>query len=246
MSAEWTKTFTHPGSEWRSAPFWSWNDRLTPEEARRQVRSMRTAGMGGFFMHARYGLETPYLGDEFMDVVRACVDEATKLDMQAWLYDEDRWPSGAAGSLTTGPHPEFRARCVVRAWPGQEVRDGAEFLVAFDAVEEGETGRLVHLRRLAEGEEAREGRRLSFYTHPARTRGWYNGASYLDTMDAEAVAEFIRVGYEPYAKAAGEAFGSVVPGVFTDEPNYKGAGKAGNSLPWSRRFAETFRERYGY
>ena len=44
-----------------SVPFWSWNDRLEPEELRRQIRAMDSIGMNGFFMHARGGLETEYL-----------------------------------------------------------------------------------------------------------------------------------------------------------------------------------------
>ncbi|UKI30456.1 MAG: hypothetical protein L6W00_21240 [Lentisphaeria bacterium] len=54
-------------------------------------------GDGGFHMHARTGLATPYLGPEFMARVRDCVREARNSGMLAWLYDEDRWPSGAAG-----------------------------------------------------------------------------------------------------------------------------------------------------
>jgi len=30
-----------------------------------------------------------------------CADEAQKLGMEAWLYDEDRWPSGIAGGMVT-------------------------------------------------------------------------------------------------------------------------------------------------
>ena len=37
----------------RPVPFWSWNDKLEPDELRRQIGAMQDAGMGGFFMHAR-------------------------------------------------------------------------------------------------------------------------------------------------------------------------------------------------
>ena len=80
-----------------SIPFWSWNDRLEPDELRRQIRVMKDLGMSGFFMHARGGLETEYLSDEWFDAVAACVDEAEKLGMEAWSYDENGWPSGFAG-----------------------------------------------------------------------------------------------------------------------------------------------------
>ena len=109
MDKKLIKEFTNPGSEYRGAPFWAWNGKLEPEELRRQVRIMHQMGLGGFFMHSRVGLDTAYLSDEWFKCVDACVDEAKKLGMRAWLYDEDRWPSGAAGGLVT-KNPRFRHR----------------------------------------------------------------------------------------------------------------------------------------
>ena len=63
----------------RPIPFWSWNDKLLPEELRAQIRAMHQSGFGGFFMHARGGLQTEYMGQDYLDCVSACVDEATKL-----------------------------------------------------------------------------------------------------------------------------------------------------------------------
>ena len=57
--------------------------------------------MGGFHMHVRSGRNTVYLGDEFMELVSACVNKAKENKMLAWLYDEGRWPSGFAGRLVT-------------------------------------------------------------------------------------------------------------------------------------------------
>ena len=70
-------------------------------ELLRQIRELKKMGFGGFFMHSRVGLNTVYLSNEWFDCVRACVQEAEKLGINAWLYDEDRWPSGFAGSLET-------------------------------------------------------------------------------------------------------------------------------------------------
>lgn len=81
----------------RPVPFWSWNDKLEPDELRRQIGAMQDAGMGGFFMHARGGLETEYLSEEWFCAVEASVDEAKKRGMQAWCYDENGWPSGFVG-----------------------------------------------------------------------------------------------------------------------------------------------------
>ena len=55
----------------RPIPFWSWNEKLNTDETARQVRLMGKAGIGGFFMHARGGLQTPYMGEEWHDNIRS-------------------------------------------------------------------------------------------------------------------------------------------------------------------------------
>ena len=92
----------------RPVPFWSWNDKLEPDELRRQIGAMQDAGMGGFFMHARGGLETEYLSEDWFRAVEASVDEAKRRGMQAWCYDENGWPSGFAGGKLL-EDPENRA-----------------------------------------------------------------------------------------------------------------------------------------
>ena len=47
-------------------------------------------------MHARAGLETEYMSDEWFDSIKICIDEAKKFGMEAWAYDENGWPSGFA------------------------------------------------------------------------------------------------------------------------------------------------------
>ncbi len=101
--------FRSPTSDYRSAPFWAWNGELTPEECRRQIGVFRQMGFGGFHMHARAGLITPYLSDAYMECVRVCCEEARKEGMLAWLYDEDRYPSGPAGGIVT-ENPAFTRR----------------------------------------------------------------------------------------------------------------------------------------
>ena len=53
--------FQNPGVEFRPVPFWGLNDDLEDETLRYQISEMKDKGWGGFFTHARYGLETPYL-----------------------------------------------------------------------------------------------------------------------------------------------------------------------------------------
>ena len=67
-----------------SIPFWCWNDRLKGDELVRQMHEIKDMGCNGFFMHARTGLETEYLSEEWYDCITTCVEEAKKLGLEAW------------------------------------------------------------------------------------------------------------------------------------------------------------------
>ncbi len=60
------RQFANPDNRFRFAPFWFLNHELTEAETRWQVREMNSHGVGGFILHARHGLITPYLGEEWM------------------------------------------------------------------------------------------------------------------------------------------------------------------------------------
>ena len=88
--------FAAPTDEYRGAPFWAWNCKLEKDELLRQAEILGQMGFGGYHMHVRSGMATTYLSPEFMDLIHACVEKAKETGMRAYLYDEDRWPSGAA------------------------------------------------------------------------------------------------------------------------------------------------------
>ena len=109
QAKDFTKLFNNPGSLYRATPFWAWNCKLDKDLLFRQIDCFEEMGLGGFHMHSRTGLATEYLGEDFSKMVRSCVDYAKEKNMLAWLYDEDRWPSGAAGGLVT-KDVEYRSR----------------------------------------------------------------------------------------------------------------------------------------
>jgi len=92
---------------YRPIPFWSWNEKLDTEETKSQIRMMHDVGIGGFFMHARGGLQTEYMGDEWFDNVKAGIDQANELGMYAWAYDENGWPSGFGGGKVNGKGEKY-------------------------------------------------------------------------------------------------------------------------------------------
>ena len=245
--------WSNPGREFRSAPFWSWNSKLDADRLCRAIDSMHSAGMGGFFMHSRYGLKTPYLSEEWFECVSACVERARKLGMKAYLYDEDRWPSGAAGGIVTRKNPEYGMvflQCNTAAQPAKS----AERLATFDVALDG-SGRMLSYREAdvsagAAPGAAAGGVRVSFDVAPTPATGWYNDGQYLDTMSHDAVAEFIHVTHQAYADRYGEDFGGVIPAIFTDEPNYGSAStdaaSGAHKLVWTSQMPREFVKRRGY
>lgn len=244
--------FKSPGNLYRGKPFWAWNGLLDEGELRRQIRVMQRMGLGGFFMHSRVGLATPYLGQEWFDLTKACIDEAKKLDMEAWLYDEDRWPSGAAGGIVT-KDPRYRQRRL-RVDVGPKVKWDADTIAAFEAKVNGD--KATEVKRLKKGQKPSKGKTgLVFRNVLAGCSPWYNGYTYLDTMSHEAVKKFIEVTHDAYRKEIGEDFGGAVPGIFTDEPNHGSTlrnwnidqlGAGGDEIPWTNKLPAVFRQRYGY
>lgn len=235
----------NPNKTFRGAPFWAWNAKLEPAELRRQIRIMKGMGLGGFFMHSRVGLNTEYLGKDWFKCVKACTDEAKKLGMDAWLYDEDRWPSGAAGGKVTKNFPEYRNRfldcrtCETEADSAEKEgrRDLAWFVVS------GKTEKEIASYRRVDGPCAACGEGevvIGIAEQVAHLDPWYNGGAYLDTLSTEAVAKFIEVTHEKYFAESGAEFGGVVPGIFTDEPNFS------TPTPWTGTLPETFTRLHGY
>ena len=249
-----SKEFASPSAAYRGKPFWAWNGKLDEAELRRQVRVMKQMGLGGAFMHSRVGLATPYLSEEWFHLTNAVIDECKKQGMEGWLYDEDRWPSGAAGGLVTR-NPKYRQkRLRLEVDRDGKAPKGPDVVAAFAAEMAGEE--VSETRRLRKGRKAGKGEAtLVFRRCLAEPSDWYNGQTYLDTMSHEAVRRFIKVTHEAYARRCGREFGNTVPGIFTDEPNHGATLHAwnidqirtsGGEVPWTDALPKVFRKRYGY
>ena len=243
--------FENPTSEYRGTPFWAWNCQLTPDMLERQIDCLKEMGFGGFHMHSRVGLSTPYLGEEFMGLVKTCVEKARTEKMLAWLYDEDRWPSGAAGGLVT-EIPEYRERYLFLSPAPLELvsQDGgtrtliAKYDISLDA-----SGCLSGHKMLGENDTGEN--TWYAYMEIAGTDPWYNDQAYLNTLDKKAVDEFIKITHEAYKKAVGDDFGGVIPAIFTDEPQFTGKTRLNYAtekrmvrLPWTDDLPDTYRAAY--
>lgn len=247
------KHFQDPGVLYRAKPFWAWNGALEEQELLRQIDVFRQMGFGGFFMHSRTGLDTEYLGKEWFALIDRCAKYGAQQGMEAWLYDEDRWPSGSAGGLATRD-PRFRAMYLeVRLLDDRQMVD-------FTPENEEDTvfalcmqdGIFTHKRRLQGGQTLRQGECAAvFHVRTSLCNDNYNGYCYLNTMNLQATEKYIELTHGAYEKKCGELFGDTIKGVFTDEP-HRGAAfsdfaeGAVNAVPYTQDLFEQFQQRFGY
>lgn len=206
-----------------SIPFWSWNDTLQPDLLQKQMEDMKALGMRGFFMHARGGLETEYLSRDWFDAIRYCVEEGTRLGLEAWAYDENGWPSGFGGGLLL-QDPANHA-CYLTLEHTAQYPAPAKDLLGVYIREDGA------VRRIRDPEPAEEYLAVR----------WKRESSYVDVLNPAVARQFTQAIHARYQTELGKDFGSRMPGFFTDEPQYYRY-----ATPWSPILPEAFRAKYGY
>ncbi len=239
--------FKRPAKKYRGVPFWSWNDDLEDAELIRQIGEMDEGGWGGFFMHSRIGLVTPYLSQEWMDRIKTCVEEARKRGMFAWLYDEDKWPSGYAGGIVPKQGPNYRLK--VLACRENQKLEGTKLVQVFSG--DLREGVMSNLRVVDAGAwpSPRPADVILYFSSWIAPLGnpWFNGYAYVDNLNPRVVNAFIESTYEAYEKQVGEEFGKAVPGIFTDEPCFLFFhGAPMPCIPWTNEFPQYFEKKKGY
>ncbi len=255
--------FKNPTAEYRGTPFWAWNNLLTKEELERQIDVFKEMGLGGFHMHVRTGLKNTYLDEKYMELVKNCVDKAKEEDMLAWLYDEDRWPSGAAGGYVTKNH-EFRARSLILTTSlesdgfmsndlsrAEASRTGDGKLLAVYDVVLDDNGYLESYKKIEKDDNAK-GTKWYAILEVCCNNSWYNDQAYADTLNKKAIEKFIEVTHEKYKGKIGDEFDKTVPAIFTDEPQFARKQTFENSfdtkdvaMPWTDSVPEKYQELYG-
>lgn len=254
------KLFKAPTSEYRATPFWAWNSTLDVEELSRQIDVFKKMGFGGFHMHVRQGLETPYLEKEFMDAIRGCIEKAKQEKMLAWLYDEDRWPSGCAGGIVT-KEKKYRLKFLyITKEPcesytndiNEAYNEGDPYLLGVYSVKVDENG---YMTEYCESDRSDESGDKWYFYCMTRQGGEprFNYQSYSDNLSKECVEKFIKVTHEAYKKEFGDEFGDAVPAIFTDEPQTihvkrleSGFSEESAFLPYTLDVAEDFKKKHGY
>ena len=253
--------FKNPDKEYRAAPFWSWNARLDKALLKKQIGYFKEMGFGGFYMHPRGGMETPYMSEEYIEAIAECIKAAERKDMFACLYDEDRWPSGFAGGMVTKT-PKYRQRAIYITNNADKVpplcddrekaiEEGKAYLVGCYDVNLTKDGYLENYRCITQDETA-EFHKYFVYSKTEEISGKYNNQTYTDIMQKDAIKEFISVTHNVLYKNFGDKYGKTIPNIFSDEPRHRPlelidpADENEIVYYWTYDFPETFKDEYGY
>lgn len=243
--ARWdVAAFRAPDSFHWPGYMWIWNDVLLPEVLKAQLADVKAHGALSPMplpepkefrptnMPTR--MEPAYLTPEFFAVVGQVADEAARLGLRLWLYDEGGWPSGNACGQLVRAHPELGRQSLVRevvpiGKSGDAARIPPDCLAAFLASPDG------LLRRLKPGDVLSGlpgGSRVLIFR--VNRHHWH-----ADLMNPAATDAFLAMTHEGYRRAAGRHFGTTIPAIFTDEPNM-------GDMPWTEGLAEAFKREKGY
>ncbi len=238
-----SEMFSDPPSEYRTIPFWVWNEKITREMIDDQLPGFKKNGFGGVFVHPRYGLITEYASDEWYELVEYAMEKAKSMDMELWLYDENSFPSGFAGGRLPAIMPVSYENGIAmkthemdvfqpdssKSWISYYRKSGSGYTNITNNYKEhfGRKGDYIAIEKL-------------FY-EPSK---WFGGFTYTDLIYPGVTEKFIEITMTGYERTIGDEFGSVVPGVFTDEPNINPRFKG--TTRWTPDLFEKFRSRWGY
>lgn len=176
---------------------------------------------------------------------------AKSLGMRFWIYDEDGYPSGAAGGIVLRDHPEYEAKSLARMrerFPAGAVRmrppTGWLYTVRVEADVEGSEGTVditsaldaegfVNFSSSAPCVITRFDVRRAFEgTHC--TCNVYRARRYINVLSRDAVNCFYDVTEGRYFDRLGDD-ASYVEAIFTDEPSFMSAYHVPLNEEWRQR-----------
>lgn len=180
-----------------------------------------------------------YLEDEeALERMAWAIDYASSLGMKLWIYDEQYYPTGAAGGLTLRNHPELQNMALACVEKDVKV-DGAPVRIytpmghsplKYAYAQNGESERIdISAWRDPAGNlcwDAPDGlwHIWCFYLRPLYEGTYLPVAGraprrYPNVADEKAMARFLDVTYTPYERVLKNRLGEKVDTVFTDEPS---------------------------
>ena len=254
--------FLNPPREYSPMPFWFWNGELDGKRIQEQIRQMVDQHVYGAFLHARDGLETPYLSEQWWKAIDAGLQEAKRSGFFFNFVDEYDWPSGEVRNVwMMGNHqsevlkrnPNFRMKSLAYK---EQIVHGPSSVMLTEVPEQQtvlvarwigggrldpETLRRIDLQQTTAPVQwhAPEGDWIimQFYLEPSV--GFDGGV--VDLMDPDAVKSYFDLSYGEYYRRFKSYFGNTIRYSFSDHE-----GVFGYRIAWTPALYDAFQKRTGY
>ncbi len=205
-------------------------------------------GMGGFVVNVGGGVDT-YLCDENEWIatkrfIEACLDSGLKI----WLYDEQGYPSGAAGKLVIEKNPEFHVLGLVcqtiesAGGNGEAELDGGRIISAgaYPIIKRDEYGEILLSREKKQNVKISEGKVFWVLPHGdwmitviSEKKIEYktmHDVYFVDLLREDVTESFLNFTHRRYLEHFGKDIMSKIEAVFTDEPSFACHGCSGHFI----------------
>lgn len=237
----------------------------TEEEYRAAFRRAVEGGVGEITIESRP--HSDYLGDKWWADLSMILGWCREEHIDAYIFDEEWFPSGVAGGRVQRQDPAFCNRYLryevlnyhgpygdVTVMPPWTDGNSSGILTAFlYPLTDGKPDydRAVDVTSRLKKGYSFHGLGIHDAMHIAIPEGewqlvfqvWSRSDSYIDPLNPDAVAAFMELTYEATRQHLGEYFGNTVKGFFFDEPGYY---TPGGLIPWTPDLPQVFREQKGY
>ena len=242
--AELRSKFVDPPSDYRSAPLWDWNDKITEEGIDFQLKKFKDGGLGGVFIHPRPGLLTEYLSEDWNHMFDHTVRKAKELGMKVWIYDEDSYPSGFAGGHVPAEMPESYNHGTGLKFDRQEILkpDTGKY----EVILKSENNKFVDITSTKDSFIGKSGVFYLFQKTFGAKSYWYGNFPYVDLLQKGVTQKFLEITMKGYEKYDKDEFGKTLMGSFTDEPNLEAAMGPNSAFRWTSDLYSEFNKRWGY
>ena len=213
----------------RSICFWSWNSDITKNGVSEQLKAFADGRIDGVVIHARAGLRIDYLSDEWMSLVSFAVTEATKYDLEVWIYDEQGWPSGFAAGVIPALGEAYCHKNLCYATKGE-----------FSLKKVNLNSILAIYLPTSDGYSETDC--SDFEKIPSDSLVFWQEIDYhyVDLLNPDVTKEFICAVHEKYYQKLENYFGNTIKGFFTDEPQLNNSG-----YPWSASLEKAYLKKTG-
>ena len=196
----------------------------TKEDLIKMMKGYKDIGINDVIIYPRTGLEVEYMSEGWREILSIVIDYAIENDMRIWLYDELNWPSGTCNSKVFYENDAFYGKKFyvkngeIKVLQGGHLWDHSKYpfadckndLSEYWSVEEN------RFLRYLDPETGKVMKTLYGYDIPEDER--CGGG---DLFNPEGMKCFIKCTHQKYYEWFGQYFGTVIPGIFTDEPNMR-------------------------